>query len=87
MPGNSHFVQMFLSLLGLDAHTNNVDLANGELKKSGFLQTYIFGQLPVLEDGDVTLADANGIWVCLATKYDQSRNWLPEDAAEAAEMP
>ncbi len=86
LSGNSHRVQLFLSLLGLDVHTYDVDLANGEHKKPDFLQKNIFGQVPVLEDGDVILADSNAILVYLANKYDQSRNWLPEDAAEAAEV-
>ena len=86
LSGHSHRVQLFLSLLGLDVHTYNVDLANGEHKKPDFLQKNIFGQVPVLEDGNVILADSNAILVYLATKYDQSRNWLPEDAAEAAEV-
>lgn len=86
LSGHSHRVQLFLSLLGLDAQTYNVDLANGEHKQPAFLQKNTFGQVPVLEDGDITIADSNAILVYLATKYDQQRTWLPADALEAADV-
>jgi glutathione S-transferase len=86
LSGHSHRVQLFLSILGLDADMIDIDLGGGEHKKSAFLQKNRFGQLPVLEDGDTTLSDSNAILVYLATKYDVKRQWLPEDAVAASEV-
>ncbi len=86
LSGHSHRVQLFLSIIGLDADMIDIDLGGGEHKKSAFLQKNRFGQLPVLEDGDTTLSDSNSILVYLATKYDVKRQWLPEDAVAASEV-
>ena len=86
LSGHSHRVQLFLSVLGLDADIIDVDLGSGEHKKSAFLQKNLFGQLPVLEDGDATLSDSNAILVYLAKKYDTKRQWLPQDAVAASEV-
>jgi glutathione S-transferase len=86
LSGHSHRVQLFLSILGLDADIVDVDLGGGEHKEAAFLQKNRFGQLPVLEDGDAILSDSSAILVYLATKYDASRQWLPEDPAAASEV-
>ena len=90
LSGHSHRVEVFLSLLGLDAEIINVDLANGAHKKPDFLAKNSFGQVPVLEDkredGDVTLADSNAILVYLANTYDKDNIWLPKDAVDAANV-
>jgi glutathione S-transferase len=86
LSGHSHRVQLFLSVLGLDADIIDIDLGGGEHKKSAFLQKNRFGQLPVLEDGDTVLSDSNAILVYLATQYDASHQWLPKDAVAAAEV-
>jgi glutathione S-transferase len=86
LSGHSHRVQLFLSVLGLDTDIIDIDLGSGEHKKTAFLQKNRFGQLPVLEDGDITLSDSNAILVYLATKYDTNRQWLPEDAVAASEV-
>lgn len=86
LSGHSHRVELFLSVLGLNADIIDIDLASGEHKKAAFLQKNRFGQLPVLEDGDATLSDSNAILVYLATKYDATHQWLPEDAIAASEV-
>jgi glutathione S-transferase len=86
LSGHSHRVQLFLSVLGLNADIIDIDLGSGEHKKSAFLQKNCFGQLPVLDDGDTTLSDSNAILVYLASKYDSARQWLPEDAIAASEV-
>ena len=48
LSGHSHRVELFLSILGLDADIIDVDLGSGEHKKAAFLQKNSFGQLPVL---------------------------------------
>ncbi|VAW51918.1 Glutathione S-transferase, unnamed subgroup [hydrothermal vent metagenome] len=86
LSGHSHRVELFLSILGLETEIINVDLANGEHKQDAFLNKNIFGQVPVLEDGPVTIADSNAILVYLASKYDSKRNWLPLGNEESAEV-
>ena len=86
LSGHSHRVELFLSILGLEAEIIDVDLVNGEHKQEAFLKKNIFGQVPVLEDGPVTIADSNAILVYLASKYDAKRNWLPLGNEESAEV-
>jgi len=90
LSGHSHRVEVFLSLLGLEATIIDVDLANGAHKKPDFLAKNSFGQVPVIEDkqGDelVTLSDSNAILTYLAHTYDKDHTWLPENALEAAQI-
>lgn len=86
LSGHSHRVETFLSILGLPADIVDVDLANGAHKQPDYLAKNRFGQVPVLEDGSDTLSDSNAILVYLATRYDASRTWLPEDLVAAAEV-
>lgn len=86
LSGHAHRAELFLSLLGLKAEIIDVDLMSGAHKKPDFLRKNIFGQVPVLEDGDVTLADSNAILVYLASQYDQEHSWLPIEPAKAAEV-
>jgi glutathione S-transferase len=85
LSGHCHRVELFLSLLGLDAELVDVDLAKGEHKAPAFLAINPFGQVPVLQDGDVTLADSNAILVYLEAKYAPGR-WLPRDPMGAARV-
>jgi glutathione S-transferase len=86
LSGHCHRVQLFLSLLGLKADMVTVDLPGGAHKTPGFLARNPFGQVPVIEDGDVTLADSNAILVYLASRYDPSGGWYPRDPVLAAEV-
>lgn len=81
LSGHSHRAELMLSLLGLPFEMLNVDLAKGAQKSSEFLVKNAFGQVPVLEDGAVTLADSNAILVYLVEKYDEAGRYYPRDAA------
>ena len=83
--GHSHRVELFLSLLRLPVELIHVDLANAAHKTPEFLRMNPFGQIPVIQDGDITIADSNAILVYLAKRYDNG-TWLPEDAVKAAEV-
>ncbi|HEY9100328.1 MAG TPA: glutathione S-transferase [Thiobacillus sp.] len=83
LSGHSHRVELFLSLLKLPYALVDVDLAAGVHKQPPFLAMNPFGQVPVIQDGDITLADSNAILIYLASKYDTGR-WLPRDPAGAA---
>ncbi len=86
LSGHAHRVRLLASLLGLDAQIVPVDMMAGAHKQPEFLAKNPFGQVPALEDGDVTLFDSNAIAVYLATRYDAGRTWLPTDPQQAAEV-
>ena len=84
LSGHAHRVQLFLGLLGLDYDHHVVDLAHGAHKQADFLALNPFGEVPVLQDGDVVVADSTAILVYLASKYDAGGRWLPRDPVGAA---
>ena len=86
LSGHAHRVELFLSLLEIPARLVDVDLRAGAHKTPEFLSKNPFGQVPVMEDGDVTLADSNAILVYLALRYDKSGAWYPRDALAAARI-
>ncbi|WP_437606907.1 glutathione S-transferase [Sorangium sp. So ce834] len=86
LSGHAHRVELFLSLLQLPFERVDVDLKSGAQKAPEFLRKNPFGQVPVIEDGDVTLADSNAILVYLAARYDPSGRWLPRDPVAAARV-
>lgn len=86
LSGHSHRAELMLSLLGLDPKIQFVDLAKGEQKKPEFLAINAFGQVPVIDDNGVIVADSTAILVYLAKKYDPSGRWLPNDPEAAAQV-
>ncbi|WP_260956088.1 glutathione S-transferase family protein [Pseudomonas citri] len=83
--GHAHRVELMLSLLKLPTELIFVDLVNGAHKQPDFLALNAFGQIPVLDDQGVILADSNAILVYLAKKYGNGR-WLPTDPVGAAKV-
>ncbi|EKE78991.1 glutathione S-transferase family protein [Oceanibaculum indicum] len=86
LSGHCHRVELFLSLLGVPYHPVEVDFALGEHKAPEFLALNPFGQIPVLVDGDVVLADSNAILIYLALTHDPSRRWYPADPKSMASI-
>ena len=86
LSGHCHRVELLLSILGLDYESIDVDLMTGAQKQAEFLQKNAFGQVPVLDDDNLTLADSNAILVYLASQYDPEHTWLPIEPAKAAEV-
>lgn len=84
LSGHAHRAQLMLSLLGLPVEPIDVDLAAGAHRTPEFLARNPLGQVPVIEDGDFTLADSNAILVYLAATYDAQRRWWPTDARTQA---
>lgn len=84
LSGHAHRVEAFLTLLGLPFENVDVDLLKGEQRSAEFLALNPFGEVPVIRDGDLVLADSNAILVYLAGRYDGSGRWLPRDPAGAA---
>jgi len=85
LSGHAHRVQLFASLLGLPVEYLAVDMRAGAHKQPDYLAMNRFGQVPVIQDGDVTLADSNAILVYLATRYGDP-SWLPRDPLGAARV-
>ena len=83
--GHAHRVELMLSLLQLPTELVFVDLANGAHKQPDFLALNSFGQIPVLDDQGVILADSNAILVYLAKTYGNGR-WLPTEPVGAAKV-
>ena len=86
LSGHSHRAELMLNLLGLPYEFRLVDLAKGEQHGAAFLALNPFGTVPVIEDGDVVIADSVAILVYLATRYDPARRWLPTDPVQAAQV-
>ena len=51
-----------------------------------FLRLNPLRQIPVLQDGDLTLADSNAILVYLVKRYAPASQWLPEEPVAAARV-
>jgi glutathione S-transferase len=75
-----------LSILGLPYRLVDVNLFAGEGQRPAFLAKNPMGQIPVLEDGEVTLSDSNAILVYLTLRYAPESSWLPRDPRGAAEV-
>jgi glutathione S-transferase len=83
LSGHAHRARLFLSLAGIEHDVVEVDLPKGAHKQPDFLRLNPFGQVPVLEDGDVVVPDSLAIIVYAARKFGLT-DWLPIEAAEAA---
>jgi glutathione S-transferase len=84
--GHCHRVELMLSLLDLPVQAIDVDLPGGEQRRPPFLALNLFGQVPVLQDGPITLADSNAILVYLARRYGGTRFQLDSAVLEAEQQ-
>lgn len=78
LSGNCYKVRLFCSLLGLKLDLVPVDFLAGAHKKSPLIEKNPFGEIPILEEGDVVLRDSQAILVYLPRKYG-GEQWLPTD--------
>jgi glutathione S-transferase len=85
LSGHCHRARLMLSLLGVEHDIVDVNLRAGEHKSDEFLKLNPFGQVPVLVDGGLTIADSTSILVYLAKKYGRT-DWLPETPEGAARV-
>jgi glutathione S-transferase len=82
LSGHSHRVELMLNFLNLPYR--RVDSPAAVRATPEFRKLNPYGQIPVLEDGALVLADSNAILVYLAKRYGAGEGWLPEDPAGAA---
>lgn len=85
MSGNSYKVRLFLELLSVEYEWIKVDLMKAEHKSPEYLALNSFGQVPLLIDHEVKLADAQAILVYLARQYGDEQ-WLPLNALPLAQV-
>ncbi len=84
LSGHTHRVELLLRMLGLPYR---FEMASGGTRGTPeFRQLNALGQIPVLQDGEHTLADSNAILVYLAKRYGLGTQWLPEQPDAAARV-
>jgi len=84
--GHAHKIRLLCGLLGIDLVLDPVDMKAQEHKSPAYLKLNPFGQVPVLEDGNVVIRDSNAILLYLAEKYDSGHAYLPEDPVARAHV-
>jgi glutathione S-transferase len=84
LSGHAHRVALLLRMLGLPYR---FVAAPPEVRRTpDFLKLNPLGQIPVLEDGPLVLADSNAIMVYLVRRYAPGSPWLPEEPVAAAQV-
>ena len=88
LSGSCWKVRFLLHTLGLACETRQMDFHPGREHKAEWFVSGVnpLGQLPVLEDGELVLRDAQAILVYLASRYDRERFWYPDDAGQRGEI-
>jgi len=84
LSGHAHRVENLLLMLGLSYRYEETPQA--VRRTAAFLALNPLGQIPVLQDGELVLADSNAILVYLARRYGSGTGWLPEDPVGAAQV-
>lgn len=85
LSGNCYKVRLLASFIQIPLDLIPVDLRKGEHKEEKILRLNPWGQVPILEDGEVILRDAQAILVYLANKYG-GEAWWPSEAHLQAEV-
>ncbi|MDW5498846.1 glutathione S-transferase [Pseudomonas lundensis] len=84
LSGHVHRVELLLRMLELSYEFIE---APAEVRQSeSFRRLNPVGQIPVLVDGELALADSNAILVYLVKGYAANSHWLPEDPVAAAQV-
>ncbi len=84
LSGHVHRVQLLLHMLKLPYRL--IDAPAPMRQGAEFLRINPLGQIPVLQDGELLLADSNAILVYLARRYAPDSGWLPDDPVQAAQV-
>jgi len=84
LSGHAHRVELLLRMLDLPFRF--VAAPPAVRSTPEFYQLNPLRQIPVLQDGDLTLADSNAILVYLAKRYAPGSRWLPEEPVAAAQV-
>ncbi|MCQ9617856.1 glutathione S-transferase [Paenalcaligenes niemegkensis] len=85
LSGHAHRAALFLSVAALPHELIEIDLAAGAHRQPEFLALNIFGEVPVLDDDGIIIADSLAILVYAARKIGPS-HWLPNDPVVEAKI-
>ena len=84
LSGHAHRVVLLLRMLNLPYR---FVAAPPEVRRTPeFLKLNPLGQIPVLADGPLVLADSNAIMAYLVRRYSPGSPWLPEEPVAAAQV-
>ncbi len=86
LSGSCYKIRLFMNILGLECQAQNVDFVNKEHKTVKYTALNPFGELPIFEDGELRLRDAQAILIYLAKQYDRSGQWFPDDPASMGKV-
>jgi glutathione S-transferase len=86
LSGSCYKVRLLLNILGVDYSKHGVDFVNKEHKNAEYVKLNPFGEIPIYEEGDLRLRDAQAILIYVAGKYDPARTWWPTDPAAQARI-
>lgn len=78
LSGSCYKVRLLANILGLKYEAVPVDFVKKEHKTSKYTDLNPFGEIPIFEDGDLRLRDAQAIMVYIARKYDKDNQWYPD---------
>ncbi len=78
LSGSCYKVRLLLNILKVSCERIPVDFVGKEHKTERFLKLNPLGEIPVMEDGDIRLRDAQSILVYIARQYDRSNTWFPD---------
>jgi glutathione S-transferase len=82
--GHTHRVVLLLNVLALPYRF--VPAPPEVRRTDAFLKLNPLGQIPVLQDGPVVLADSSAIMVYLVKRYATGSTWLPDDPIGASHV-
>jgi glutathione S-transferase len=82
--GHVHRVELLLRMLQIPY--SFVEAPADVRRSPQFLKLNPLGQIPVLQDGAIVLADSNAILVYLAKRYAPGSPWLPEEPVAASRV-
>lgn len=79
LSGSCYKVRLLANILGMRYDKQTVDFVNKEHKSEPYTALNPFGEIPIFEDGDLRLRDAQAILTYVAGQYDTARTWWPAD--------
>lgn len=85
LSGNCYKVRLLAALAGIQLEIIPVDFLAGEHKKKPLIDKNPWGEIPILEDGDLILRDSQAMLIYLAVKQAGAQ-WWPEEAAQQAQV-
>ncbi|WP_077036637.1 glutathione S-transferase family protein [Pelomonas sp. KK5] len=88
LSGNCWKVRYLLNALGQPFEKHAINFHPGREHKAAWFIDEVnpLGQIPVLQDGELLLRDAQAILVYLASAYDRGERWYPAGARVRGEI-